>query len=215
LRSAWKSLPSGILLQWPDGTPITLATYENEMISISDNTAADALLSIAGREHVETFAEHDKPFLSTREAFVLKAPVNAALLARYRAANESGRRAMLLEIDGLPLPEISVFDAGPLATDVEWFFTPNELCSLMSKVSDLPAMHINPGVAKPADWQQIAYKGGSEPGVLNLTTAVIGKNGKRYCIAATWNNTAVLDEPRFYTLYGDLLTALAKESAKP
>jgi hypothetical protein len=48
------------------------------MISVSDNTAADALLSIAGRENVEKFAPRNRPFLSTREAFILKAVPNAA-----------------------------------------------------------------------------------------------------------------------------------------
>ena len=215
LRSAWKSLPSGVLLEWPDGTPLTLATYENEMISISDNTAADALISIAGRESVETIAPRNKPFLTTREAFILKAPANSALLARYRKADEAGRRALLPQTDTLPLPDVGVFDSGPLATDVEWFFTSSELCSLIEKVKDLPAMHINPGVAKPSDWQQIAYKGGSEPGVLNLTTAMTGKNGKHYCVTATWNNSSNLDENRFFTLYGGLLSTLAKDSAKP
>jgi beta-lactamase class A len=215
LRSAWKSLPSGVLLEWPDGTPLTLATYENEMISISDNTAADALISITGRESIEALASRNKPFLTTREAFILKAPANSALLARYRKADEAGRRALLPDIDALSLPDVSVFDSGPLATDIEWFFTSTELCSLIEKVKDLPAMHINPGVAKPSEWQQIAYKGGSEPGVLNLTTAMTGKNGKHYCVTATWNNSSALDENRLFTLYGGLLSSLAKESAKP
>jgi beta-lactamase class A len=215
LRNAWKSLPSGVLLSWPDGTPLTLATYEDEMISISDNTAADALISVAGREKVESYGGRNKPFLTTREAFVLKAPTSSALLARFRAADEAGRRALLTEIDTPPLPDVNVFDAGPLATDIEWFFTSSELCSLIGKVEGLPAMHINPGVAKPSEWQQIAYKGGSEPGVLNLTTALRGNNGKHYCVTATWNNSSALDESRFFILYGGLLSTLAKESAKP
>jgi beta-lactamase class A len=218
LQPSWKSLPSSVLLKWPDNTPLTLATLANEMISISDNTAADGLLSTAGREPVEKLAPRNQPFLSTREAFILKGKSNAALLARYRAANPAARRAMLPEIDKLPLPDVSEFTGSPVATDIEWFFTAPELCSLIGQVADLPAMQINPGIAKSADWKQIAFKGGSEPGVLNLTTAVLGQNGHRYCVAATWNDTATVDQTQFSLHYSALLnslsSALAKESAK-
>lgn len=214
LRPAWKTLPSGVIRTWPDATPITLATYANEMISISDNTAADALLSIAGRAEVEALSPRNVPFLSTREAFVLKDPANTTLLARWRAADAAGKRGLLPEIDKLPLPDVSVFDRGPVATDVEWFFTPAELCTLIDGVRDLGAMQINPGVAEKEDWKQVAYKGGSEPGVLNLTTAMTGKNGRHYCVAATWNNGAALDENQFFSLYKGVLASLASESAK-
>ena len=214
LNPAWKSLPSSVLLKWPDQTPLTLATLANQMISISDNTAADGLLLIAGREQVEKLAPRNQPFLSTREAFALKAKANAELLARYRAADSTGRRALLPEIDKASLPNVMEFEDAPIAPDIEWFFTTPELCALLREVADLPAMRINPGVAKPSDWKQIAFKGGSEPGVLNLTTAVVAKNGRRYCVSATWNDTAKLDETRFSTMYISLLNSLAKESAK-
>jgi beta-lactamase class A len=214
LQPAWKSLPSSVLLDWPDSTPLTLATLANQMISVSDNTAADGLLSIAGRDTVEKRAPRNQPFLSTREAFELKAKANSALLAKFRARDPAGRSALLAEVDKAALPDASEFRGAPVATDVEWFFTARELCSLIAPVADLPAMHINPGVARPADWKQVAFKGGSEPGVLNLTTAVTGKNGRHYCVTASWNDTAPLDQTQFSLLYGRLLTTLAKESAK-
>jgi beta-lactamase class A len=214
LNPAWKSLPSGVIRTWPDQTPLTLATLANEMISISDNTAADALLSIAGRDNVEAVSPRNRPFLSTREAFTLKDPANAGLLARYRAADPAGRRALLPAIDKLPLPDVAIFASGkPVATDIEWFFTPLELCTLIDGVRDLGAMQINPGVATKKDWQQIAYKGGSEPGVLNLTTALTAKNGRLYCASATWNNDASLEDSKFFTLYGGVLSSLAAEVA--
>ena len=67
LRQAWKSYPSGILQRWPDGTPRTLATDAAEMISISDNTAADALIEIVGANALKPFAAGNNPFLKTRE----------------------------------------------------------------------------------------------------------------------------------------------------
>jgi beta-lactamase class A len=215
LDPTWKSLPSGVIRQWPDKTPLTLATLANEMISISDNTAADALLSIAGRRNVEAVAPHDRPFLSTREAFTLKDPANGSLLARYRAADPTARGALLAEIDKLPLPDAGIFAAGvPIATDIEWFFTPSELCTLIDGVRDLGAMQINPGLASKKDWAQIAYKGGSEPGVLNFTTALTAKSGRHYCVTATWNAGGVLDENKFATLYGGVLNSLAGEAGK-
>jgi beta-lactamase class A len=214
LKKEWKSLPSGVLQGWPDGTPLTLATLENQMISISDNTGADAMLSIVGRDQAEKLAPRNKPFLGAREAFVLKAKSNQALLDRYRKADESGRRAMLAEIDAQPLPEASQFSDAPMATDIEWFFTPEELCALAAKTADSPAFQINPGLANRAQWQQVAFKGGSEGGVLNLTTALTGKNGKHYCVAATWNDTAAVDQSKLFATYGSILNTLATMSAK-
>ncbi len=45
-----RSLPSGILQNFPDGAPITLHTLAALMISSSDNTATDMLLFLLGRE---------------------------------------------------------------------------------------------------------------------------------------------------------------------
>ncbi|HLZ00133.1 MAG TPA: serine hydrolase [Candidatus Angelobacter sp.] len=213
LLPKWKSLPSGVLQTWPDNTQLTLATLANEMISISDNTAADALLDITGRQNVETLTSRNRPLLSTREMFVLKAPVYSSFLVRFRAANEQGKRAVLTEVAQQPLPAASIFAGDPLALDVEWFFTANELCGLMAKVEDLPAMRINSGLARPADWKQVAFKGGAESGVLTLTHGLVGKNGRHYCVSATWNDTKRLDGSKFYAAYTDLLAALVKESA--
>jgi beta-lactamase class A len=212
LKKEWKSLPSGVLQGWPDGTPLTLASLENEMISISDNTGADAMLSIVGRDQAEKLAPRNKPFLSTREAFVLKAKSNQALLDRYRKADESGRRSLLAEIDAQPLPDASQFSDAPTATDIEWFFTPEELCSLAAKAADSAAFQINPGLSNRTQWQQVAFKGGSEGGVLNLTTALTGKNGKHYCVATTWNDTGAVDQSKLFATYGSILNTLAKSS---
>ncbi len=55
----------------------------------------------------------------------------------------------------------------------------------------------------------MAFKGGSEPGVLNLTTLVTARTGTSYCVSATWNRAAPLDEGGFETLYGSLPQGLA------
>ncbi|MBL1176074.1 serine hydrolase [Pantanalinema sp. GBBB05] len=214
LRPEWKSLPSGVLQTWADGSWLTIQSLAALMISQSDNTATDALMRIVGRDSVEAVApERNRPFLTTREAFLLKSPSHKALYQRYRLGNLAQRRSLLTELTALPLPDVSEFTTEPRAIDVEWFFTTRELCQLMQQVRDLPVMRINPGVASSTDWQRVAFKGGSEPGVLNLTTWVEAKTGQQYCISATWNHTANLDDYQFQGLYSTILD-LVKAKAK-
>ncbi|MEH2179774.1 serine hydrolase [Nostoc sp.] len=211
LQPSWKSLPSGILQTWPDGTYLTVQTLAALMISSSDNTATDILINFIGRQPIELVSPRNRPFLTTRESFILKSSRNENFLKRYRTSNEAQRRAILKELSKKPLPDVNEFEgANPVAVDVEWFFTAEELCGLMEQVADLPLMSINPGVANAKDWQRVAFKGGSEPGVLNLTTWLQGKNGKNYCVVATWNNSnASLEESKFMALYSGVLAKLA------
>ncbi|WP_235006946.1 serine hydrolase [Calothrix rhizosoleniae] len=212
LREDKKSLPSGILQTWPDNSPLTVQTLASLMISVSDNTATDILIDLVGREAIESITPRNRPFFTTRELFVLKATGNDKLLQRYRQGKEKQRRQILGEIEKLPLPDVNQFiGTNPKALDMEWFFTAEELCGLMKEVGDLPLMSINPGVADAKDWQRVAFKGGSEPGVLNLTTWLQGKNGKQYCVVGTWNNSnAPVDEVGFSTLYGGAISLLAE-----
>jgi beta-lactamase class A len=208
LQSQAKSLPSGVLQTWPDGSLLTVQTLASLMISQSDNTATDTLLYLAGRENVEAIASRNQPFLTTRELFVLKSSKNQDLLKRYRAGNESEKRAVLEEVNKRSLPDISEFEGNPVALDVEWFFTAEELCKSMENVADLPLMSINPGVVNPKEWERVAFKGGSEPGVLNLTTWLQAKNGKTYCVVATWNHTATVDDAKLMNIYSAAIAGL-------
>ena len=210
LKPEWKSLPSGILQDWPDNAPLTLQTLATLMISISDNTATDALIHIVGREAVEAKAERNRPFLTTQELFKLKDPQNSDLLEPYLAGDEAAKRAVLTQVADRPPPNVEAFTGDPVALEAEWFFTPAELCALMGEVQALPLMSVNSGgLANPADWGRIAFKGGSEPGVLNLTMWLDGKDGATYCVTVTQNNgDASLDEEGLFTLYTGLLGAL-------
>jgi beta-lactamase class A len=211
LRPEDKSLPSGILQTWFDGALLTVQSLATLMISQSDNTATDALIHLVGREAIEALTPRNSPFLTTREFFALKNPQNEALLKRYRDENTRQRRAVLQELASDPLPDASLFSDKPVALDIEWFFTPRELCDLMQKVEDLPLMSVNPGGewVVPSQWERVAFKGGSEPGVLNLTTSLKAKNGKTYCVSATWNNAeAAIDQTNFFVLYGGILEGL-------
>ncbi len=205
LQENLKSLPSGFLQNWPAGSQLTIESLATLMISQSDNTATDHLLNLVGRENVEAVSERNRPFLSTREAFVLKASANQSLLERWRSSDE--KQTLLPEIAALPLPDVSQFGDSPRALDVEWFFTAPELCNAMETVADLPLMSVNPGLASPSEWDKVSYKGGSEPGVENLTT-FLARGEDRFCVTVTWNNEAGIDEMKLLTLYRSLIQSV-------
>ncbi len=150
LQERWKSSGSGPLQSWPPGTPITIATYAAQMISVNDTTAATALASVVG----------------------------APAIARYASRNA--------------------------------LFSPRELCALMDKVSDLPLMTINPGVADPAKFARLAFIGSTEPGALTFVTAVVTKAGSHACLALTVNNLKQsINEQSVSLPYDAMLDAIA------
>lgn len=211
LDPAWRSLPSGLLQDWPPGSALTVETLATLMIALSDNTATDALMALVGRDALEAIAPRNQPFLTTREFFALKNPANGDALAQFRAGDLAAQRQVLAALATAPLPPASLFDGPPLALDVEWRFSARELCDLMATVRSLPLMGVNPGVADPEQWAAIAFKGGSEPGVLNLTTALTAADGRSYCVVATWNHPDQrLDETALSVLYSGLLRGLAQ-----
>jgi len=205
LQEKHRSLPSGQLQKWPIGSALTLSTLSNLMISISDNTATDMLLDWVGRDRIEKTVSHSKPFLSTREAFVLKSASNEELLQRYRGSDEKQRRKILREIASLTLPEAGGLNR-QVTSDVEWHFSARELCATIARVSLLPSMQINPGLADKKEFDQIAFKGGSELGVLNFTTWV-KKGNRSACVVATWNNDKDIDTRELAKPYRTLLSA--------
>lgn len=212
LKQEWKSLPSGVLRTWPDGTPLTLATLATEMISISDNTAADALVRIVGANALRPYAGENQPFLTTRELFTLKSTPGTQLLSAYRKApSPSAREAVLRRAASLQLPSSDELLKTP-ELDVEWHYSVRDLCRLLTRVSDIPLVSINPGLADATAFRRIAYKGGSDVGIINLTTAVTTKRGTRICFSATLNDsTRVVDESTFELAYGGVLHFLEGE----
>jgi len=209
LDPAWRSHPSGILQNWQDGTPVTLATLAILMISISDNTATDNLIGVLGRERVEAESARNVPLLATAEMFRLKSRGNEDLAAAWIDGDEAARRAILAELDAMPLPPVDQFSSRPIL-EIEWLYNAFELCALLDRAAESPVFDINPGVADPSDWSEIAFKGGSEPGVLNLSTLVTAADGTTHCVVATWNDEAPLEEQRLFSLYAGLLAALAE-----
>jgi len=213
LRDGDKSLPSGTLQTRPAGSRYSVSDLAAGMISISDNTAANVLIRVAGRAAIDPLIPaRDRPILTTRELFILKDPDNRDLVRRYLAASTPSQRLIVLDaVDRRPLPALRVLGPllarGPVVPQIEYFFSTRQLCGLMDGVSRLPQMSLNPGpgVTSPSDWTHVAFKGGSDAGVLNLTTEVTAHSGVTYCVSATWNNSHLLDDIRFFSLYGSIL----------
>jgi len=207
LDAKHKSLPTGTLQSWPDRAPITLHSAASMMISVSDNTATDLLLDYVGRGAAEKNAPGNSPFMSTREAFVLKAKANAPLLARWRAADVNARRAMLPELAAAKLDDETKIEETP-SVDVEWMLSAKQLCALLERNKSLDVTRINPGLAKKKDWDLAAYKGGSEAGVMNLSSWV-ERGGKKHCVVTTWNDPKKdVEQSKLISLHTSLLAAL-------
>jgi hypothetical protein len=139
----------------------------------------------------------DIPFLSTGEAFALKA--NASMLADYLKADVAGKRAILEKIDALGMEALAGLNLSkPVAIDkIEWFASAADLCRVMGwfdKRNDstvLGILAVNPGLGFSREtFEYIGYKGGSEPGVLNLTWLLRSRSGKHYAMSAGWNDPA-------------------------
>jgi len=206
IRQDLLSLPSGLLHRALPGSPMTVYGLAALMLSISDNTATDHLLHYAGRLRVERMLSltgnarpgRSVPFFSTLEMFKLKS--DPALASKYLAADEPTRRALLeTEVRAIPRDEVARRLGNwkePIAIDaLEWFASASDLCRLMDhfrRKNDAVAlgiMAVNPGLQfDDKMFSYVGFKGGSEPGVLNLTFLLKTRDGKSYALSAGWNN---------------------------
>jgi beta-lactamase class A len=215
-----RSIPSGTLQTWPQGSPVTLHTLAALMISVSDNTAADTLLHTLGRDNVERMmttigiesAARNRPLISTLEMAALKtAPAPA--LNTWQQADEAARRRMLEADYGhadAARIDVARFAGNPLHIDsVEWFASAADLVRAMDwlrrngdeTARAILAINGGLGAQTAGEFAYLGFKGGSEPGVLSLSWLVRNRAGAWYAVAGTWNNPAApLDEGRFVAL---------------
>jgi hypothetical protein len=205
LDPKWRTLPASDILDWPADTPITIATLTNLMISISDNMATDALISLVGRAPIEAITPRNTPFLTTAEIFKLQ--TNPEMLKAWAAGDVAAKRAVLDKVGALPLPGVDQLTTA--RTEAEWFMSVRELCALLDRVAALPAFQINPGLAERGMWKAVAYKGGSGIGVLNFSTRLVAEDGTTHCVVATWNNDSALTAEQLATPYRGILATLA------
>lgn len=225
-----KSLPSGVLQNWPDGTPLTLQTLATMMISISDNSATDILIDVLGREKVEEtmrntgHAQPEKniPMLTTLEMFALKMPANEDLRKTYVVASEAEQKRLLeRERHRLELKSVSISELAnePLHIDtIEWFASPTDISNLLYHMvkADDPVvrdiLQINK-IIPPGDalrWDYLGGKGGSEPGVISFAFLTMSKSGKIYAVSGSWNNSQTpVDANKFTLMMNRLLNLTA------
>jgi beta-lactamase class A len=154
LKSAGNSGAGG-LQDVPAGTRVPVEQTAVQMISISDNTAADMLIHLVGRPAVQAqdrqWSDHaalNVPFLTTREIFLLKY-ADPALADEYLSLAPGQRAAFLASaVDPLPLSQAQLPDAdtaSPAAIDtLEWFSSPDDICRAFAGLQQL--------AAQPADF---------------------------------------------------------------
>ena len=221
------SLPSGVTQDWPRGTPMTLQTLATQMISISDNTAADTLIETLGRPKIDAtrarfgITPQALPVLTTLDAFALKMPASARLRDRWIAGGLGERRQVLNELE----PTVENIDrtqlAGPpLYIDrIEWPATMSEVVAVLDDLrrsaspQALGILAVNPALG-PNQRAQLAYagyKGGSETGVVALAWLLKTKSGDWYAVTAAWNNPAAsVDSSAFAALISRAVSLVGK-----
>jgi len=203
------SIGGGTIAGFPRGAPVTLHTLASLMISTSDNSATDILLHVLGRENVERMMAamgvrdpaRNRPLLSTLELGLIKA-APATSLALWQQADEATRRQILANdyaaTDASRI-DIALFAGNPVRIDtVEWFASASDFVRVMDWLrlhADPTAkaiMAISAGLPQQARaaLQYAGFKGGSEPGVANLTYLVQTRSGAWYAISTGWNNPA-------------------------
>lgn len=220
-----KSLPGGMTQAWPDGAPITLHSLATLMISISDNTATDTLITVLGRDKVDamiaragvTDPARSQPLLTTLEAFRLKAlsRTDPAIVADWATLTPAGRRAILTSRArdlAAARVEAGMFAGGPLAQQVEWFGSPADMARTFNWLrreggeQALAIMAVNPGTSLSSRFDYVGFKGGSEPGVITLNYLVRNKSGKWFAVAGHWHRPdAAVETATFAALMNRVL----------
>jgi beta-lactamase class A len=221
IDDALKSLPSGKMQDAPVGKTFTVRHFAEQMISVSDNTAADHLLAFVGRGAVEaavTKSGHAHPsslvpFPSTREMFALKLLTSPDERNAYLAADVAHKRKLLdvyAKRDPTEmLARSSSFKTPTMIDALEWFASPEDLCKLMADLHERAVvtttgpvgaiLSMNPGFPDDAkQYRYIGFKGGSEPGVLNMTFLLErARDDKWLFLTVGFNDTnAPIDEPK-------------------
>jgi hypothetical protein len=210
LSSAVRVGSSSALQDVPDGTKLTVEQVAIDMISVSDNTAADMLLALVGRsaveEQVRQWSSHaalDVPFLTVGELFALKYHDFPAMADRYLSLGAS-RRARYLATTVDKVLQSSEQPAGMPRdiNSIEWFASADDMCRALSGLVKLQAepglspigsvLSVNNGGVglSPAQWPTVWFKGGSEPGVLTLGYLARDSAGRTFVVVVLTEDTS-------------------------
>jgi beta-lactamase class A len=199
---------SGTLVNVPDGTKLTVQQIADLMISESDNTAADMLITLLGRPAIEAqvgrwsaHASLDVPFLSVSELFALKYADFPLLADHYLSLDRAQRAAYLTStVDGVTTGQEQAAAEPRDINSIEWFAAPTDVCRAFSGLAQLAhapglspvggALSLNDGgVDLPrARWPSVWFKGGSESGVLTLGYRARDAGGRTFVVVAMIEN---------------------------
>jgi beta-lactamase class A len=233
IRDELKSVPSGTYQNLTAGTQRSVREFARNMISISDNTAADHLIDFTGRTNVEQAQQQtghsapsaNIPWLYTREMFALKGWATARQLQTFRTGSVSDKRSVLDELRAEPLAPATLTNwTTPRSLDVEWFADAMDLCQVQRALAArdhfdphsevLQILAINPGIGFDlTKWSYVGFKGGSEVGVLSLAWLLQRNDGRWFSIVLIVNDPDhALDENAVIGVGSALPAILAAQS---
>jgi hypothetical protein len=238
IKDDLKSLPSGVMQNFTAGEEHEIEEFAEKMLTASDNTASDHLAAKIGRDKIEAYFKRfsaspakTMPFLRTLELFKLKLG-DQDLAERFINGTEQEKRDILTG-DGGELRKVKVDKTliktwtEPILIDhVEWFAGAEELGNLLL---DLHRQEQVPTTTKLGEvlrknrgmkldeqvWKQVGYKGGSEPGVLNMNWLLQRHDDRWYILTVTWNDKRkVLEVERMFAMAQKGLDLLAKHGTE-
>lgn len=205
-----KSLPSGILQNYPDGTELSVKQFAGLMISKSDNTATDHLIEYLGRENIETsmsgsnsFLPDNAPLLTTMDMFRLRT-LSSDQVDQYLNSDLTRKRNFLSDLkNGLRREDVATklqnWDQPKDIQKVEWYASTSDICTVTEIIKHQADFDKNIfdilSSSVPFVWlendpsfEYVGYKGGSEPGVMTMTFLVKTKKQEWACISMGINN---------------------------
>ncbi len=145
------------------------------------------------------------PFLSTREMFALKLLASPDDQSAYVAADVAHKRKLLdaygKRSPGEMMEHAPSFTMPVRVDSLEWFASPGDLCRIAIDLQEQAAapttapvgaiLSINPGIPdEKRQYRYIGFKGGSEPGVLNMTYLLQrARDDKWLFLSVSFNDT--------------------------
>ncbi len=234
IKNEFKSLPSGDMQNLKEGTEVTVLELASKMISVSDNTATDHLLSIVTKKSVEALMKTEKlnnylkdnsPFLSTLDMFKTRGFFDKNNVKNYLSSDREERTQQISKIpyknpEDL-LKRLSTWTSPKYIKEIEWFATPNDICRLYNWMDRKKSKHLRSILGqntpfidskKSKRWSYVGYKGGSEPGVLEMAYLLEDKKGETYCLYIGQNQTHhSVNQENFFALVKGVLRFLEEQ----
>lgn len=214
-----KSVPSGVMQDEEAGATFSVREMAEVMIGLSDNTATDHLIDLVGRDAVEEAQaaygmddpSRNLPFMNTMEFTALKVGPASGMATQWLQVDEAGRRQILEQVSDIVPADIPLAEfVDPVMPDrIGWFASPADMCRALVALYAAgdpvdKILTINPGLpGGEGDFEAIAFKGGSEPGLVAMNWLVERADGRRFVVAGSVvNPDEAFDELEVTLLFG-------------